>query len=138
MREHRRQQSGYVFRRGKSWFVRYCDDVLQPDRTVKRKLVCKKLDVAYKNEDGTLTEYRTVASVKPFAQEILAPVNAGLLNPQSTMLVADFVEKIYLPEFVEKQLRASWPAIHSSVSKVFSQVSSSKRSAWESSTTSTP
>ena len=93
-----RQQKGYIFHRGKSWFVRYCDDVLE-GATVKRKLVCKKLDVEY---GGT---YRTEKSVKSFVAEILAPVNAGLLNPQSTMLVADFVERIYLPEHVSKKKR---------------------------------
>ncbi len=97
----RRQQNGYVFRRGRSWFVRYCDDVLQPDRTIKRKLVCKKLDVEYGDE------YRTKASVKPFVDEILAPINSGVLTAQSTMLVTDFVEQIYLPEFADKQLRRS-------------------------------
>lgn len=97
----KRQQSGYLFHRGRSWFVRYCDDVLEPGGAVKRKLVCKKLDVEYGDQ------YRTKASVKPFAQEILAPINAGLLNPQSTMPVTDFVDNIFLPQFAEKQLRAS-------------------------------
>ncbi len=96
-----REQKGYIFHKGKSWFVRYCDDVLQADGTIKRKLVCKKLDVPY------CDEYRTVRSVKSFVDEILAPVNGGLLNPQSTMPITEFVEKVYLPEFVEKQLRAA-------------------------------
>jgi integrase len=97
----KRQQSGYLFHRGKSWFLRYCDDVRERDGTVKRKLICRKLDVEYGGE------YRTKASVNLFAQEILAPVNAGLLNPQSTMLVADFVEQTFLPQYADKQLRAS-------------------------------
>lgn len=96
-----RHQKGYIFHRGKSWFVRYCDDVMQPDSTIRRKLVCKKLDVEYGGE------YRTKKSVRPFADEILAPVNAGTLNPQSTMSVVEFVEKFYLPEYVERQLRPS-------------------------------
>lgn len=96
-----REQKGYVFHKGKSWFVRYCDDVLQPDGTIKRKLVCKKLDVDY------CDEYRTKKSVLPFVQDILAPVNGGLLNPRSTMPITEFVEKVYLPEFVEKQLAPS-------------------------------
>jgi hypothetical protein len=61
-----RQQKGYIFHRGKSWFVRYRDDVLQPEGTVKRKWLCKKLPVPYGDQ------YRTKASVKPFAQEVLA------------------------------------------------------------------
>lgn len=94
-----REQKGYTFHKGKSWFVRYCDDVLAPDGAVRRKLVCKKLDVEYGGE------YRTKASVKSFVSEILAPLNSGLLNPQSTMLVTEFVERIYLPEYVSKKLR---------------------------------
>lgn len=94
-----REQKGYVFHKGKSWFVRYCDDVLGPDGIVKRKLVCKKLDVEYGGE------YRTEKSVQPFVRELLAPVNSGLLNPQSTMLVSEFVDRIYLPEYVSKKLR---------------------------------
>jgi integrase len=96
-----REQKGYVFHKGKSWFVRYCDDALQADGTVKRKLVCKKLGVDF------CDEYRTKKSVLPFVQDILAPVNGGLLNPQSTMPITEFVEKVYLPEYVEKQLRES-------------------------------
>jgi integrase len=96
-----REQKGYVFHKGKSWFVRYCDDVLQADGTIKRKLVCKKLDVP------CCDEYRTVRSVRPFVQEILAPINAGMVSAQSTMLVSDFIEQVYLKQYVEKQLRAS-------------------------------
>jgi integrase len=96
-----REQKGYIFHNRKSWFVRYCDDVLGSDGVLKRKLVCKKLDVEYGGE------YRTKASVKTFVADILAPLNSGLLNPQSTMLVSDFVERVYLPEYVNKHLRAA-------------------------------
>jgi integrase len=94
-----KEQKGYVFHRYGSWFVRYRDDVLQPDGTVKRVQVAEKLKVEYGGE------YRTRKSVAPFVAEILAPHNAGLLNPQSTMLVTEFVERVYLPEHVEKNLR---------------------------------
>ena len=85
-----REQKGYIFRKGRSWFVRYYDDLLQAGGAIKRTTVCKKLKVDY------CDEYRTKASVKPFAQEFLAPVNGGILNPQSTMPVSEFVEKVYL------------------------------------------
>ena len=62
------EQKGYIFHRGKSWFVRYCDNVLQGDGSIKRKLVCKKLPVSFGDQ------YRTKASVRSFAQEVLAPV----------------------------------------------------------------
>src|SRR5229473_3088867 len=94
-----KEQKGYVCQRYRSWFVRYRDDVLQADGAVKRVQVCKKLDVEYGGD------YKTKKSVRPFIAQMLAPLNAGLLNPQSTMLVIEFVERIYLPQYVEKNLR---------------------------------
>jgi integrase len=96
-----KEQRGYIFHQRKSWFVRYCDSVLQADGSVKRVQVCKKLDVPY------CDQYRTKASVRPFAQEILAPVNNGTLNPESTMAIPEFVEKVYLAKYVDQQLRPS-------------------------------
>lgn len=90
-----RQQKGYLFHRGDSWFVRYYDT----DASGKRVQTCEKLKVAYGGE------YRTRRSVQTFVDEILAPINSGLLNPQATMPVAEFVDTIYLPRYVEKQLR---------------------------------
>lgn len=43
-----------------------------------RQSVPEKLDVEYGGE------YRTRKSVQLFVAEILAPINSGLLNPQST------------------------------------------------------
>ena len=95
-----REQKGYVFHRGKSWFVRYCDSVFQGDGTYRRVQVCTKLPVPY------CDQYRTKASVKPFVTELLAPLNSGFVNPQSTMPVVEFVEKVYLPH-AERKLRPS-------------------------------
>jgi integrase len=95
-----KQQKGYIYRKYTHWYVRYMDDVLQSDGTVIRKLVSKRLPVDY-------PEYRTKASVRPFALEALNAVNSGKLNAQSTMLVTEFVDRIYLPQYVEKQLRAA-------------------------------
>src|SRR5882762_1067030 len=95
-----KKQTGYLFRRYGSWFVRFYDDILQPDRTLKRVQKCERL-CAYDDD------HRTKASVKQLVEEKLAPLNSGLLNPQATMLVAEFVDCIYLPEHVEKKLRAA-------------------------------
>lgn len=92
-----REQKGYLFHRGPSWFVRYFDNVLVEGK-VERKLICKKLDVAYGGE------YRTRASVKPFVREFLAPVNAGTLNPQATMTLETFIDGPYF-EWAERNLR---------------------------------
>lgn len=96
--EAMREQRGYIFRKGHSWFLRYYDDVMQADNTIKRVQKCERL--ADFDDD-----HRTKASVKPLAQDKLAPLNSGLLNPHSTMPVTEFVERIYLPDYVTKHLR---------------------------------
>jgi len=93
-----REQKGYVFRKGRSWFLRYYDNVMQSDGTIKREQKCERL-ADYDDE------HRSKASVKQLVQDKLAPLNGGLLNPQSTMPIVEFVERLYLPEYVEKQLR---------------------------------
>jgi integrase len=99
-REQRREQKGHLYRRGDGWFVRYYDDILQADGTVKRTQVSKKLEVSY------CDEYRTKKSVRPFAADILAPLNRGVVTVQSTMRIADFIEKEHLPK-IEQRRRAS-------------------------------
>jgi len=94
-----KEQTGYVFRRCGSWFVRYYDDVKQPDGTYKRKLVCKKLEKLGRDANKR--------AAREEAKAFLAPINSGALNPASTQTVIEFVDKIYLPEYVEKQLRAA-------------------------------
>ncbi len=96
-----RQQRGYVFHKGKSWFVRYADFVRESDGSVKRKLICKKLDVEYGDE------FRTRKSVAPFVADLLRPINLDLVDARSTMPIVAFVEEIYLPQYVEQQLRPS-------------------------------
>src|SRR5260370_15799046 len=92
-----KKQTGYLFHRGQSRHLRYYDTDAKGERIQK----CEKLKVAYGGE------YRTRRSVQPFIDEILAPLNSGLLNPQATMPVTEFVDTIYLPEYVKKQLRAA-------------------------------
>ena len=96
-----KQQKGYLFHKGNSWFVRFREEVILPDKTTKLKQTCKKLEVPYGGE------YRTRRSVKEFVEKLLAPLNSGKLDVRSTMPVAEFVDKVYLPEYVEKKLRAA-------------------------------
>jgi integrase len=93
------EQRGYIFHSGNNWYVRYRDNVMGPDGAVERKQVCRKI------EGVDYPAYKTKSSVRPFVTDLLAPINSGVVNAQSTMPITDFVDKIYLPEFVEKQLR---------------------------------
>ena len=95
-----REQKGYVFHRYNSWFVRYWDDVLQPDGAVKRVQVCKKLDVEYGGD------YRTEKSVRLFVAQILAPLNSGLAQSAEHDAGFRFCRKI-LPARVRLQETAA-------------------------------
>src|SRR5229473_1082516 len=90
-----KQQRGYIFRKGKFWFLRYSDSVLRDGKSVRVQL-CKKL-APY------CDAYRSEKSVRPLAAEILQPVNAGTQDVRSTMAVSDFIEAIYLPEVKQKK-----------------------------------
>lgn len=92
-------QRGTIFRKGKSWVLRYATRVHKPDGTVAWAYRSKKL-VPYSNE------FRTPASVRHLAQEILAPLNTKTARPESTDTVLHFLEDTYLP-YCQANLRPS-------------------------------
>jgi integrase len=91
-------QSGYIFRKGDSWFVRYYDDVLVAGAVV-RKQRCKRV-AAY------CDQYRNEKSVRPLADEILRPLNSGKADVRGTMRIVDFIDEVYLPA-VKRDLKPS-------------------------------
>jgi integrase len=93
-----KQQRGYIFRKGQFWFLRYSDTVLRDGKSVRVQL-CKKLAL-YSDA------HRSEKSVRPLADEILLPINAGTQDVRSTMRVSDFVDAVYLPG-VQAQRRPS-------------------------------
>lgn len=97
----KRHQTGHLVRKGTGWYLRYLDNVQQADGSIKRKLLCKKLDVP---EDR---EHRSKASVKTYAEAFLAPINEGKVDARSTMSVRDYVETVYVPNHVSKLRPAS-------------------------------
>ena len=51
-------------------------------------------------------QYRTIASVRHLAAEIMSPLNTRQARPESTQTVADFISLVYLPH-CKQTLRAS-------------------------------
>src|SRR5260370_41723626 len=78
-----KQQRGYIFRKGKFWFLRYSDWVLRDGRSVRVQL-CRKL--AHYSD-----AYRSEKAVRPLADEILLPINAGTHDVRSTRRYPQFV-----------------------------------------------
>ena len=96
--ERTRQQRGYIFRKGKYWFVRYNDSVLRDGRSVRVQL-CKKIA-------PFCDAYRSEKSVRALAAEILLPINANAQDVRGTMKVSDFIETTFLPQ-IKREKRAS-------------------------------
>jgi len=91
-------QRGQVFRQNGSWYLRYYEDEIKDGKPVRRR-VCQRL-ARYSDE------YRSKKDVLPLVDPILSPVNSGLVQPGSSLTIAEFVEKCYFPGR-EKKLRPS-------------------------------
>jgi integrase len=91
-------QNGYVFKKGRSWFLRYWTNVLVDGQMV-RKQKCGKLapcsDV-----------YRSKGAFKDLVKQKLASVEAADKCPQSSTAFVEYVERTYLP-FVLQTKKAS-------------------------------
>ena len=91
-------QEGYIWRKGRSWYGRWRDDVFEDGRVV------------WKQRSEKLAEYcdrcRTETDVRPLLEAKLRPLNEGRVRPESTQTVEKYVEDFYLP-FAEENLKPS-------------------------------
>jgi integrase len=91
-------QAGKIIRKGNSWWVFYNVKEIRDGKACWAKRA-KRLAPAG-------VEYRTVASVRHLAAEILAPLNTRLARPESSQTVISFIEDVYLP-YCKANLRPS-------------------------------
>ena len=61
-------QGGYIFKRGKSWVVKFYEPFIGPDGQPAKRRVLKRLAPVCR-------EYQTATSVKHLAADLLAPIN---------------------------------------------------------------
>ncbi len=94
----RQQQAGYIWKVGRSWFGRWRDDVIENGQVCRRQCSAKLADVC--------DRFRTKADVRPLLVEKLRALNEGRSRPESTLPVADFVEKFYF-KFIEENYKPS-------------------------------
>jgi integrase len=93
-----RQQSGYIWKVGRSWFGRWREDVLEDGRVLRKQRSARLADVC--------DRYRSKSDVRPLLVEKLRPINEGKARPESTLPIAEFVTCHYLP-FVEENYKPS-------------------------------
>jgi integrase len=103
-------QRGQIYRKGRSWLLGFN---VKEQRDGKIKWVRRVKKLAEVSD-----KYRTVASVRKLAEEILSPVNADRITVEGTSTVRAFVEKVYLP-FVKANLR---PATHAAYERCFNLI----------------
>lgn len=98
-----RNQKGQIWRVGKSWYGRWRRDELEPaadgSKVIVRRQHCEKL-CEYSDR------YRVKRDVRPLLDEKLAPLNAGRCAPESTLTVAEYGEKFFLP-YAARELKPS-------------------------------
>jgi integrase len=87
-------QRGQIYKKNGAWLLRYWD-ITTTGRVRKAVKLAPISD-----------EYPSKRSVLLLAEKHLQPINSGQLQPESALLVTDFIENIYLP-YVEKELRPS-------------------------------
>jgi integrase len=93
-----RHQDGYIWRKGRNWYGRWWEDVLDEGKVVRKQRARKLVEYS--------DRYRTEGDVRPLLEAILRPLNEGNAKPEGTLAVARFVEDHYLP-FVEESYKPS-------------------------------
>jgi hypothetical protein len=101
MARTRHHQAGYVFKKGLNWYVRYRDDVLLEDGSIRRIQKCRRLAQA-------TGQYRTESAARKLADEIIRPINDGATSPESTMSLNQFIEIAYLPYVSDQKRRSTY------------------------------
>jgi hypothetical protein len=91
-------QRGYIYKRRGSWLLRYWEPVLREGATSKVRRAVKLAPV---NKD-----FPSKRSVLLLAEKVLAPLNSGQVQPESSLTVAHFIDVYYLPH-VKRELRLS-------------------------------
>ena len=82
-------QTGYIFKRGKSWVVKYYEPFVVNGHMQKRRVLKRLAPVC--------REYQTAKSVEHLAAEILSPINGKTARPSTLETVKAFVDSRYLP-----------------------------------------
>lgn len=89
---------GYLFRKGKSWYLRYRDNFLEDGELVRRQKCVRLADVS--------DRYRSKGDLDELIAEKLAGVSASAKCPKSAERFETYVEETYLP-YVKSAMKPS-------------------------------
>jgi integrase len=105
-----KNQVGYIWRVGRSWFGRWYQDE-KIDGVTVRKQHSEKLC-----EFGD--RYRSKNDVRPLLAQKLAPINEGRRRPESTSSVWKYAEEFFLP-YAESELKPSTALFYKNILNIY-------------------
>src|SRR5215472_5077612 len=91
-----REQTGYVYKRGGWWVLRYRENVIENGQFVRKQLA-KQIEPV-RPEHMRLK--RPPQEVEEKAKALVQRVNSGAYTPESTQTLVDYVEKKFFPDHV--------------------------------------
>lgn len=108
-------QRGYIFRDGKQWYGRWRRDELEKDADGNSQIVRRQ------HCEGLCEvsdRYRSKKDVQPLLDAKLRPQNEGRSSPESTLTVAEYAEKFFLP-YAERELKPSTVHGYKNIWKIY-------------------
>jgi integrase len=101
--EKQKHQTGYIYKRGKSWFGRFWREELeaQPDGSklvVRRQRAVKLCQYS--------DRYRSKRDVRPLLDDKLKPLNSGHCSATSTLSITNYINDYFLP-YAQAKLKPS-------------------------------
>jgi integrase len=88
-----REQKGYVWKKGNSWFVRYWDSTVEGGSLVRKQRSFRLASV--EKEHQRLTK-RIPDYVLKLAEDHLRPLNSSSYDPSKNVTFGDFAKKVWL------------------------------------------
>src|SRR5215472_11782421 len=102
--QREREQTGYIFKRGNWWMLRYREGVIENGQAVRRQ-VAKRVE---RIQDEHKRLKRPPESVKDAAEVVLRAVNSEVYKPEANQTLVDYVEKKFFPDQEHQVRRSTW------------------------------
>ncbi|MGA9706046.1 MAG: hypothetical protein WBQ87_00040, partial [Candidatus Sulfotelmatobacter sp.] len=88
-------QRGTIYKKHNAWYVVYRIEEIVDGEPLRKQKTHRLAAVS--------DEYRSAKDVEQLAVDHLRPLNIGSITPESSMTVADFAEKHFLPNIKAKK-----------------------------------
>lgn len=88
-----RKQTGYVFRAGDNWLIRYRDSRVVDGRVIRKQMAVKLCSVSPKHQRCT----RPPKAVKEERDRFMEKINNSTVAPEHLLTLSDFVTQVWTP-----------------------------------------